>query len=344
MRHLLAFALILVLVGTAAAADLGNSKAVKTNDHVLQNMSFDREGGDSIADAVPIALPFYDTGATCDNTHLYDEVCPYTDSMSPDVVYSFTPDVDMFIDIDLCESLYDTKTFVYDSGMGLVACNDDAGCGITGWQSFLEAVPVMGGMTYYIIIDGYGSDCGDYVISVDEYFPPEPCILTCDGVAEGEPDLVEDYEDLYNGGCNSSNNSWQALTADENGDLTFCGVSGWYNFFGGAYRDTDWMFATIGEAGIVEVTVEAESNFWFPVLESPDCTNIVIAQDVTVGECDPQTLVIEGNPGDLFYFIGLPPEWLDPGMFDYILTFTGLEPGAVATEDASFGSVKALFR
>jgi hypothetical protein len=47
-----------------------------------------REGGENLDSAVPEpGLPFTDTGATCDNFNDYDEVCPFTGSTSPDVVY-----------------------------------------------------------------------------------------------------------------------------------------------------------------------------------------------------------------------------------------------------------------
>ena len=63
-------------------------------------------------------------------------------------------------------------------GLNLIACNDDFYfddvCGI--YVSKLEGVALMGGGTYYIVIDGYGDDFGDYELSIIEYFP---CILEC---------------------------------------------------------------------------------------------------------------------------------------------------------------------
>ncbi len=59
------------------------------------------------------SIPFIDTGATCDNTHQYEEMCPYDGSSAPDVVYAFTPAQDVAITADLCQSLYDTKLFIY---------------------------------------------------------------------------------------------------------------------------------------------------------------------------------------------------------------------------------------
>ena len=55
-----------------------------------------RQGGDTIADATVIpSLPYYDTGTTVGYTDDYDFVCPYEGLISPDVVYAFTPTVDL---------------------------------------------------------------------------------------------------------------------------------------------------------------------------------------------------------------------------------------------------------
>ena len=86
-------------------------------------------GIEAAADAIVVELPFFDTGATCDNVDDYDEVCPYTGSTSPDVVYLYV-NPDQFelcahADIDLFGSSYDTKVYVYDGSLNVLACNDD---------------------------------------------------------------------------------------------------------------------------------------------------------------------------------------------------------------------------
>jgi hypothetical protein len=109
--------------------------------------------------AVPItALPFSDTGATCDNLDDWDEVCPYTGSTSADVWYSYTPAADMMVSVDLWGSFYDTKTYILDAGYNVIACNDDF---YSDWTSLIEAAQLYSGNTYYIVVDGYGGDCGD---------------------------------------------------------------------------------------------------------------------------------------------------------------------------------------
>ncbi len=131
-------------------------------------------GGEDIGTAALIpVLPYSDGGNTCGYLNDYDEACPYTGSTSPDVVYAYMPGVPEALDIALCTSLYDTKLYVYENDpFTLVACNDDA-CGDDGFKSELVGVPVIPGNTYYIVVDGYGGDCGDYNLTVT---PNTPCI------------------------------------------------------------------------------------------------------------------------------------------------------------------------
>ncbi|MCK4695659.1 MAG: choice-of-anchor J domain-containing protein, partial [Candidatus Cloacimonetes bacterium] len=96
----------------------------------------------------------------------------------PDVVYAYTPPGDITVDIDLCNSSYDTKVYVYENGEtpgSPYACNDDA-CGPYGYQSALYALALTSGNTYYIVVDGYGGDSGNYELIVTEvaFYPPPP--------------------------------------------------------------------------------------------------------------------------------------------------------------------------
>ena len=136
-------------------------------------------GGETIETATAItALPFVDSGNTCAGANDYDAACPYPGSVSPDLVYACIPPVDMIVDIDLCESLYDTKVYVYASSPdSLVACNDDFwGCGHVDWESRIPELHLAGGVTYYVVVDGYGSACGDYALLVTGEPVPVPVV------------------------------------------------------------------------------------------------------------------------------------------------------------------------
>ncbi len=204
-------------------------------------------------------LPFSDTGNTSDNLDDFDVACPYSDSTSPDVVYSYQPLEDAVISVDLCGSGYDTKTYIFDESGNLVACNDDFyfddTCGV--YVSMIEEAYLNAGEFYFIVIDGYGGDAGDYILNMETSVPPEPYILECDGIPEGEPPLEDGYYDAYNGGCNSPEFGYPflAMDGDANGQLEFCGKSGWFEANGFNLRDTDWFTAIIGPLGIVWIVV-----------------------------------------------------------------------------------------
>ncbi|UCG15166.1 MAG: hypothetical protein JSV19_07690, partial [Phycisphaerales bacterium] len=129
-------------------------------------------GGETCATATPItSLPFSDVGDTAGAVNDYDEACPFTGSTAPDQVYSYTPTVDVTVDITLGKgSLYDTKLYVYENTCPgtVVASNDDA---CPNYVSAVQGVNMTAGNTYYIIVDGFGTASGVYAIDVTEATP-----------------------------------------------------------------------------------------------------------------------------------------------------------------------------
>jgi hypothetical protein len=329
--------MMLALVGTAMATNLGVKAPAKADVHHPVNIpSDDRQGGDTILDAVVVTLPVENgSGTTAGYNNDYDEVCPYTGSTAPDVVYTFTADGDGAIDVDLCGSSYDTKVYVYDVNLNLIACNDDFYfddvCGV--YVSKIENMPIMDGMQYYVIVDGYGTDFGDYVINIDTF---EPCVVDCPagGVPEGEPMLEDGYVDNFNGGCNSAGFPFQPVTAD-----VFCGIAGWYVFAGLNYRDTDWFTAQIPDSGVLELNIVGEYEIWLAEIIG-DCPDITLGAQTTVGPCVEGNVVIPGAVGAEVKFVILSTVFEGPVTeWNYVLN-TNL---ITATEDQSWSAVKALF-
>lgn len=118
------------------------------------------------------SLPYTDVGSTAACSDNYNEVCPFTLTGSPDVVYSYTAPGDQTIDIDLCNSSYDTKVYVYAGSItpgSPIGCNDDGcpGSAPASYRSSLTGIGLTGGVTYYIIVDGYSdSDSGTFELNI----------------------------------------------------------------------------------------------------------------------------------------------------------------------------------
>ena len=223
-------------------------------ERILKSTSL--AGGEDCATATVIAaLPFSDTGSTVGAMDDYDEACSWA-STSGDHVYAYTPAADMAIDVSLCDSLYDTKVYIYEGACPgtVVACNDDAGCGITGYQSELKNISLRGGTTYYIVVDGYGGATGDYVIDVEEVMP---CVVDCPPEAEDEGEACGDG---LNNGCTMFE---PAFTAIECGD-TLC-ANGWAQ---DGTHDIDWYELVIIQTMWITLTVDAEFDVIAGIVET----------------------------------------------------------------------------
>jgi hypothetical protein len=348
-------------LGSAIAQDLGNSRELPVKNTPVVTYEppvVPKQGGDTIYDAYPIpGLPYSNTGTTAGYDNDYDEVCPWG-STSPDVVYSFSPSNDVKIDVDLCGSSYDTKTYIISEGWELIACNDDyyyddPDCG--HYTSLIQDAFLTGGVTYFIMVDGYGGDNGPYVFNVAEY---EQCFVYCpeDAVAEGEPPMQHGYEDAFNGGCNSPEfgNPFQAIdwTNDADGVTPYdgtawlCGKSGWYfSSPDGNVRDTDWFIVYALETGMMEFTVESEYPCYMFKLAPLDCATVAVELEALVRCGTPATLsfpVVAGE--EIWLWVG-PTALSGPVTeFPYFMTVSNNTFDVVPNEEMSWGGVKSLYR
>ena len=358
-RQSMTIGLILILFTPVLVLSMELGKVLnssKDNQHVGLNpgIADGRQGGEDIATAIPIdGLPFNDTGNTSDNVDDYDEICPYNGSTSPDVVYSYTPLNEELLTIDLCGSSFDTKVYVWDSAMYPVACNDDFyyddQCG--DYVSRIEAVSLMAEETYYIIIDGYGGDSGDYTLSIYPQLPPPFCSIECND-DEGEPDLVDGYYDAFNNGCANSPNgiNFSEFIGDGAGELEFGARSGWFIDSGGVTRqDMDWYTIIIGPTGVVEWTLDAEQETYGAKLGPNNCTEVAVVERMLNEPCIPMTMTIEGTAGELVWLRVWPRFYYAPYYFigfeyNYLNSFTGLMEGSVSVDNISFSRIKSLYR
>jgi hypothetical protein len=304
------------------------------------------QGGDTIETATLIAsLPYDDTGTTVGYTNNYDEVCFYSGSLSPDVVYKYSPTADGYIDIYTCNSGFDTKLYVYDNvytpGAPL-ACNDDSSvCSGPSYRSYIEALQILAGHTYYIVVDGYGSASGAYEFHVRAFIPPPPCEPICPpyAIQEGEPTCYTDYTDIYNGGCNSTPTIFQPISFPQ----TVCGTSGVYAFGLSTYRDTDWFQFTLTAPKSVKFAVCAE----FPPLvglidASLGCPVSAFLTSAT-GAAYTEISVTYALPAGTFWAFVAPMDWgAYPCGAKYVATLW--EEGTVPVQPTSWGVLKALYR
>ncbi|MBU8872074.1 MAG: hypothetical protein KOO60_14495 [Gemmatimonadales bacterium] len=353
MKILLSISLVLLMASAVTAGENGTLARIPKSGGQIpfsHTSSFFTGAVDASSAIVIDGLPFLDAGNTCGNTNDYDVDCPYVGAGSPDVLYSFMAGFSGYLRVDLCGSAFDTKLLVLDQNDGLVACNDDAYydevCGYN--TSLIAGLEVTEGQIYYIVVDGYGGDCGDYILNISEVAEPEVCFLVCTGESEGEPSLTDGYQDSFNGGCNSSDLGYPFydLIGGASGEFTLCGKSGWYD---SSSRDTDWFIAIFGTNGIIELTLDAEQMTQGKVLSPLDCSNSVTIQEFVAGPCSPATMTINGSPGDLVWLWIAPLNFIPPAgftghEFNYTCSFSGLQDGAVATDETSWSMIKSMYR
>jgi hypothetical protein len=193
-----------------------NKSLTTTDDDVVVTNNNSRDTGDDISDPFILTIPESGdtliTGSTVGFTNDYDAVCPYSGSTSPDVVYKLVlADSINGLIIDLCESYYDSKVYMYlEDSLATgdttnVACNDDYCSASHGqsWTSYIElGHQLFGGVsagTYYIVIDGYGGNSGEYVMNVTVMSPPPEMVYNVfkddQMVAVDLPDSVFTYMD-----------------------------------------------------------------------------------------------------------------------------------------------------
>ena len=352
MKTITCVAIVVAVLAAAALAQTPTAaRPEKHSATIGEPKSEGRIEGDTIEECWVIpSLPFMGTGSTYGFVNDYDEMCPYG-GWAPDVVYSYSPPHDMCVSISLCDSYYDTKVIVYEDEWTLgspYACDDDNFACIdppVTYTSWLESVELFAGHTYYIVVDGYGSSWGDYVLAVDDIGCPPPCDVICVGTPEGEPTCYDGYEDQYNGGCSSL--TWSYIPVSP-GPTVVCGESGVFAYGGATYRDTDWYLIYPCGGVPISITVEAEFGVLFGFLEGvPDCTAPEFVSYAFAGECTPTTLTEYLPYGPIAIFVSTDswdPEY-ECGV-EYSLTVEGYTEHCDPTpvEVTTWGALKALYR
>ncbi|MFH1279052.1 MAG: hypothetical protein ABIK65_11830 [Candidatus Eisenbacteria bacterium] len=289
------------------------------------------------------ALPFDTYGSTCGFAHDYDEMCPYGGYSGPDVVYALTPTEYQKIRIDLCRSSYDTKVYVYKDGFtpgAPYACNDDA-CGADGYRSLIDFLDVEPGHVYYIVIDAYSNECGNYDLRISDTWE---CPIACppEALPEGEPVCYDGYDDQFNSGCSADPTAfWMVDPSPE--PVLICGESGTYVYYDLDYRDTDWYEINPERPCTLLVTCDAEFLVSLMLIEVIDhCWEYELVDYDLPPFCLPATIERVLDPGR--YWI-----WVAPQVFDgipcgsrYLLTIDGYRPVPTGVAEDIFGTAPYL--
>jgi hypothetical protein len=209
--------------------------------------------GETCADPIVIGgLPYADNGTTSGKSDDIDFQCEYDTPSGPDVVYSFTPAVDVDVNVSLCHSWYDTRLGIFDAATGaLLCCNDDA-CdnpdyeGDDGYQSYIACCHLLANHSYCIVVDGYSGASGDYELVVTQG-DCGGCVVECPAGAAQEG---EECGTDINGGCNTEGLPTTPIECGE----TVCGTSYALN----GTRDTDFYELVITQPTTVNWCAYAE--------------------------------------------------------------------------------------
>lgn len=337
-------------------SDIEAQKAAAAVHTTPPDPIYANQGGDTFATATVIpSIPYSDSGTTSGYVDNYNSCigcfdCPYSVTGGRDVVYRFTPAADVVINVDLCDSGYDTKGYVVDGVISnVVGCSDDE-CGTTppvGWKSFIPCVSLIAGHTYYIIVDAYSSaDFGAYQLRLTEC---TPCIVTCPpgSVLEGEPVCHDDYYDTTNGGCNSVPPVFLNLDCSPNGLTTVCGEYGGFFYAGLSYRDTDWYQITLPAAATITWCAEGEYDTLVGVIDGNAGCPVTAFYDYNYGGGCTSLCTTNSLPaGTWWFFVG--PLGFGPAVGacggNYTATLEGFVCPPVAVEPATWGTIKNLYR
>lgn len=203
-RVLFSACIIVLVAGIGATANANQIDSITRSDDLGGKISVPFHpaparnpmvGGEDCGSATVISsLPYTDFGTTLGAVNDYDEVCPYSGSTAGDVVYAYTPAANEIVEVTVCtnggDAFYDTKIYVFENTCVTpsLACNDDS-CQAPSYtsgahNSSLNGVSMNAGNTYYIVVDGYGGEEGDYSLHLEAGTPPP----TCGGI--GDPGFL----------------------------------------------------------------------------------------------------------------------------------------------------------
>ncbi|HNE46593.1 MAG TPA: MopE-related protein [Chitinophagales bacterium] len=232
--------------------------------------------GDVLADPIIIAsLPYTATGNNLSSNCWTNQI----GQSSPDVYYRVIPECSGTLNLNLCSggTISDTYIHIADATGTILASNDDNGPSCAGLLSSINYA-VSGGVTYYIIVEGFSANEGTYTLNVsnsatysvwyadadsDLFGDAFSTTTTCDGFAPsgyvGNNLDCNDADAAVNPSaievCNGYDDECDGLTDDADPDVI--GFSVW---FADADGDTYGNAAIIAEACAAPVGYTADPS------------------------------------------------------------------------------------
>ena len=234
-------------------------------------------GGDGPGDATVItALPYHDEDTNVGASDLVEVDCGYGAPSSigvyaGDVWYSYTPTTNEWINISLCNSLYDGGVGAYDFmlivyeddyTLGAINCDDDY-CATYG-ASEIPSMAVIAGHTYYIVVDGWAEN--DFVLDVTTTADPY-----ADACAAASYNEVETCGAHTNDGCwlYSTGVPLPSELEQVNNNELICGTTYQAGTTTGVDRDGDVFRFTLTTDRIVTVSAMFELETRFFLYQDP---------------------------------------------------------------------------
>jgi len=305
--------------------------------------------GETFSNPIPIeTFPFEDAKSTCGFHHDVVPVCA-PEGAAPDVVYVLRPLAPACIDIDLCESGFDTALHVYDGGPEFpLACVDNLRCGS---GSRLESLRIDPGHAYYIVVDGgsgvdgLGGTCGEYVLQVTPCPPPCPVVVPPGALPEGEPPCSDGYYDSYNTGCNDYPYRFTALPCSGE-ELVIRGSYGTWMYGLEEFRDTDWYQIVLRHPAQLVYQVVGGAATQMALLDgSPGCPEWGLVCGSILGTaCDTLACQVDVPAGTYWLFVA--PRYFTGVACgtEYALTLRGDTCPSIRIDPVTWSRVKWRFR
>jgi len=251
-----------------------------------------RQGGETFEEATVIdALPYNDSGTTVGYADDYQ--CDF--DTSPDVVYSYVAPMDTMIRADLCGSFYDTRLHIWELNDAdppwLMDCNDDY-CGL---QSGLDYIPIVEGNTYYIVVDGFSTNEGDYVITVEFQEPP---------AGNNDWQTAIEIEELPYSHSGTTNGLSNALGPYQEPAEWICPWQGWMFSVSGQAADA-WYHLELAEETVIQVDLcessyDTATGIFVDTGEQPQLTDLATGND---DECGLQSMVYCSLPAGSYWIV-----------------------------------------